>query len=105
MHEWKDGMMNPGQLTQIIRCSVAWGGCHTSRPSAHVQQQQHAAWETLAEGAGGFVSILDGRWVRAALEDRRSMATHRMMMMMIMIMRGGAVGSGGREEKDEVVRW
>lgn len=101
--------MNPGQLTQIIRCSVAWGGCHTSRPSAHVQQQQqHAAWETLAEGAGGFVSILDGRWVRAALEDRRSMATHRRRrrtrMMMMMIMRGGGVGSGGREEKDGVVR-
>lgn len=92
--------MNPGQLTQIIRCSVAWGGCHTSRPSAHVQQQK-AAWEMLAEGAGGFVSILDGGWGRAGLRDRHSMATRRrrrrmVMMVMVMMMMGRGVGSGGR---------
>lgn len=64
---------------------------------------QHAAWETLAEGAGGFVSILDdARWVRAEVEDRRSMATRsrrRMRSRMMMMMMSGGVGSGGRGEE------
>lgn len=40
--------------------------------------KKHAAWETLAGGAGGFVSIPDGGLGRAGLEDRRSLEETRM---------------------------
>lgn len=76
MREWKDGMMNPGQLTQIIRCSVAWGGCHRSRPSVPIYRQEACGMETLAGGAGGFVSIPDGGLGCVhGFDDRRPLET------------------------------
>lgn len=51
-------MTNPVQLTQIIRCSVALGGVIRPDPSA---MYSSIGLERLTKGAGGFVSILEGR--------------------------------------------
>lgn len=72
MREWKDGMMNPGQLTQIIRCSVAWGGCHTSRPS--VPRSMRHGRRSQEVRVGSCQSRMEG-WDVQDFEDRRSLET------------------------------
>lgn len=85
MREWKDGMTNPGQLTQIIRCSVALGGVIRPDP---LPCTAACDMGRLTEGAGGFVSILERG---GGEEEEEKMKKEEMMEMDVMI--GGEVRS------------